>query len=259
MMNRTRIRSMFSIEGTLGEDCVVAFFCGRCSLMMQDREIRAREKYCCVVHNMEARQSFAVSRQPSLHQEMVAVPNDVHRKARKCGRKTIDDPQGLKSHSLSSKKVRIKPEQASVGHNCLKEASSGNFTKGMEGAGSVMAPLKAILRGDQPAYLTTKNRETIEGRQPWRSASGRKKQKSPGSTQGNDNAALYEILQGQEAARSGEQRGSPDSAQSDMNAPLQKRLRDQNMGEGTPSSHLLAECEMVGDTSTNELSGNQHR
>lgn len=176
--------------------------------MQLDREIRAREEYCCVIHNMEARNSFAVSRQPSPHPEMVAVPQTWRRHMMKGGNKHITS-NNLPAYDLQPlKPAKIRKRQpAAVEQDCLGEASSGKFTEGMAGTGSIAAPLKAIIHGDQRTHFTPEERQTIKGRQPWRATSEKRKQKEvPDTDQEQNNTALLQNFQVQEldAASSGD-------------------------------------------------------
>lgn len=44
MLQHSRIRATYNIDGTTGGDCVQSFFCARCTLMQDDREVRSRER-----------------------------------------------------------------------------------------------------------------------------------------------------------------------------------------------------------------------
>jgi hypothetical protein len=43
MLQHSRIRATYNIDGTTADDCCSAYACPNCTLMQDDREIRARE------------------------------------------------------------------------------------------------------------------------------------------------------------------------------------------------------------------------
>ncbi len=42
MMKRSEIRERFGIEGSGMDDCCIAYWCGCCALIQQDKEVEAR-------------------------------------------------------------------------------------------------------------------------------------------------------------------------------------------------------------------------
>jgi hypothetical protein len=67
---RTRVRGVYGIDGTLGEDCTSSFFCNTCILMQEDREIRAREGQTNLRTCTDYNERAAVNLQPRTPQQM---------------------------------------------------------------------------------------------------------------------------------------------------------------------------------------------
>lgn len=65
MLQHSRIRATYNIDGTAGGDCVQSLFCSRCTLMQDEWEIVAREERI-----LFERKETEISRQPGPHQQM---------------------------------------------------------------------------------------------------------------------------------------------------------------------------------------------
>jgi hypothetical protein len=74
MMQHSRIRAMYNIEGSTSGDCVVAYFCTKCVLMQDEREVRAREARGNQERNKLRNDSTVITEQPRPHHDMPYDP-----------------------------------------------------------------------------------------------------------------------------------------------------------------------------------------
>src|SRR5580700_118379 len=74
MMQHSRVRAMYNIEGSTSGDCVVAYFCTKCVVMQDEREVRAREARGNQERNKLRNGSAVITDQPRLHHDM---PSDL--------------------------------------------------------------------------------------------------------------------------------------------------------------------------------------
>ncbi|KFZ10986.1 hypothetical protein V502_07810 [Pseudogymnoascus sp. VKM F-4520 (FW-2644)] len=65
MLQHSRIRATYNIDGTAGGDCVQSLFCSRCTLMQDEWEIVAREERILL-----ERKGTEINRQPGQQQQM---------------------------------------------------------------------------------------------------------------------------------------------------------------------------------------------
>ncbi|KFY45931.1 hypothetical protein V495_02731 [Pseudogymnoascus sp. VKM F-4514 (FW-929)] len=65
MLQHSRIRATYNIDGTAGGDCVQSLFCSRCTLMQDEWEIVAREERILL-----ERKETEINRQPGQQQQM---------------------------------------------------------------------------------------------------------------------------------------------------------------------------------------------
>ncbi|KFY35690.1 hypothetical protein V494_05692 [Pseudogymnoascus sp. VKM F-4513 (FW-928)] len=65
MLQHSRIRATYNIDGTAGGDCVQSLFCSRCTLMQDEWEIIAREERILL-----ERKEAEINRQPGQQQQM---------------------------------------------------------------------------------------------------------------------------------------------------------------------------------------------
>ncbi|KFY90048.1 hypothetical protein V498_06202 [Pseudogymnoascus sp. VKM F-4517 (FW-2822)] len=65
MLQHSRIRATYNIDGTAGGDCVQSLFCSRCTLMQDEWEVVAREERILL-----ERKETEVNRQPGQQQQM---------------------------------------------------------------------------------------------------------------------------------------------------------------------------------------------
>lgn len=105
-VERGAVRGKYGIEGDVGKDCALAFFCDRCTLVNIDREIRAREGDLNLRNSdgylKYLRQQGLQTEQPGLNQPMAYLsPNP-----------TPNQPSGTTTQHVSSNSC---PEMSQAG------------------------------------------------------------------------------------------------------------------------------------------------
>lgn len=175
MMQHSRVRAMYNIEGSTSGDCVVAYFCTKCVVMQDEREVRAREAHGNQERNKLRNGSAIVADQPRLHHDMsddlVNPPQkqaDQRRPENKDDKKANDisnhhsDPASNNSHAGSEHtKPQKHPEMTKhsageIGHEFLQI-----FKKGKE-------PIRDTPASQDVTKPALNRDDIVSSRQSWR-------------------------------------------------------------------------------------------